>query len=70
MQRETAFVEQAIMNVNISSMRMKTESAITVQKKRIHGLTVAKEADIMEDIMGGVTIRNGFWLYGMVESTK
>lgn len=66
MQRGTVFVEQAIMNVNISLMRMKTEFAITVQKKRIHGLTVAKEAGIM----GGVIIRNGFWLYGMVESAK
>lgn len=60
MQRETMFVEQAIMNANISLMRMKTEFAITVQKKRIRGLTAAKEAGVMESIMGGAIIKGGF----------
>lgn len=60
MQRGTAFVGQAIMNVNISSMRMKTEFATTVQKKPIPGLTAAKGAGIMEDITGEAIIKGGF----------
>lgn len=42
------------MHVHISSMRMKTEFATIVQKKRIPGLAIGKEAGITgEDIIKG-----------------
>ena len=62
MQTETVFVEQDIMHVHISSMRMKTEFATIVQKKRIPGLAIGEEAGITgEDIIKGSFKLSDWW---------